>query len=263
MSTEQTIRIQAKQSLKGNWGLLIAAVIFISIIMLFLNSVSNVIGLFFKVFDTDTGMVLNNKQWIYQIISCGMAVPALLATPLINGAYKMFYNISQNSKTEMSDLFYYFRGMSRYLKTLSLNILISLMYFVISYGLDCYAYVSAFSGKSLQNGLTTDIMTLALLGAMVVSVAIKFLAYFIFVHFVLFAYAQDDSKKVLHYVFGICSFSVKHLGETIKLLFTFLGWIALCFFVVPAFYVLPYIMTSFATSAKWLFALEKDRGLLC
>ena len=34
----------------------------------------------------------------------------------------------------------------------------------------------------------------------------------------------------------------------------------LCFFVVPAFYVLPYISTSFATSAKWLISIEKGRN---
>lgn len=263
MSTEKTIRNQAKQSLKGNWGTLIAALLFISAILLFISSISSIVAVILKVFDTSDGTIYESKMWLYNVINGCAAIPILFASPLINGAYKMFFNVSQNSNTDMSDLLYFFKDKSRYFKTLGLNIVIAIAYFVISYGLDCYAYVSAFFGRSLQNGFSADAMSFALLGAMVVSVAIKFLAYFIFVHFALFAYAQDESKGIMHYAFGMCGFAFKHLGETIKLLFTFLGWIALCFFVVPAFYVLPYIMNSFATSAKWLFALEKDRGLLC
>jgi hypothetical protein len=37
----------------------------------------------------------------------------------------------------------------------------------------------------------------------------------------------------------------------------------LCFFVVPAFYAVPYFLTASAMSAKWLFELEGSRDIIC
>lgn len=71
----------------------------------------------------------------------------------------------------------------------------------------------------------------------------------------------DDSNSNVFCCFGKgVKMFVKNFGNTMKLYFGFAGWIALCFFVVPAFYVLPYISTSFATSAKWLISIEKGRN---
>ena len=59
------------------------------------------------------------------------------------------------------------------------------------------------------------------------------------------------------------AFSIKNFISTIKLFIGFIGWAALCFFVVPAFYVVPYFLTTSAMSAKWLFELEGSRDIIC
>jgi hypothetical protein len=43
---------------------------------------------------------------------------------------------------------------------------------------------------------------------------------------------------------------------------SFAGWFALCFFVVPALYVLPYFAVAAANSARWLFEMERSGGRL-
>ena len=103
-------------------------------------------------------------------------------------------------------------------------------------------------------------LCIVLILAMAISVIIKVLIYLVFVHYPLNAYAQDESKSVVKYAFGYIGFSLRNLWKTIKLIFSFIGWIALCFFVVPAFYVLPYILVSMSYSAKWLFTLNRNRG---
>ena len=43
-----------------------------------------------------------------------------------------------------------------------------------------------------------------------------------------------------------------------KLLLSFLPWFLLCFFVVPALYVIPYFGASCAVSAKWMRAPAQE-----
>ena len=43
---------------------------------------------------------------------------------------------------------------------------------------------------------------------------------------------------------------------------SFSGWLLLCFFVVPALYVIPYVSVSALTSAKWLFQLDERRCVI-
>lgn len=35
-----------------------------------------------------------------------------------------------------------------------------------------------------------------------------------------------------------------------------LGWIALCFFIIPTLYVVPYLAVTLMNSARWLFAMN-------
>jgi hypothetical protein len=80
--------------------------------------------------------------------------------------------------------------------------------------------------------------------------------YMILVHYPLFLYAVDDGKPVWHYAIGLVGFSFRHFGALLRLLFSMIGWIALCFFVVPVIYVAPYLITACANSARWLAIIE-------
>ena len=43
----------------------------------------------------------------------------------------------------------------------------------------------------------------------------------------------------------------------LRLIFSMFGWIALCFFVLPALYAVPYISVALMNSARWLFAMNQ------
>lgn len=263
MSTEKVIKKQAKDSLKNNWSVIIAAVLAVCTVVLLIDALLYGFGFFTKSIDTDTGLLREGKKQIFTFIACGALTVAILVSPLINGLFKMFCNTSLYNRTEISDLFFFFKGGHRYFKTLFINITLLFIFSVLSYGLDVYSYTTYALGASLKSGFQLDINTFILIGAYLASVIIKVLIYLLFVHFPLVAYSFDDSMPVSKYMFGFIGFSFRHFAKTVKLVLSFIGWIVLsCAVVVPAFYTLPYLMTSMTTSARWLFSLERNRGVI-
>ena len=59
------------------------------------------------------------------------------------------------------------------------------------------------------------------------------------------------------YLFGCIGFSFRYSGALLRLIFSMFGWIALCFFVLPALYAVPYISVALMNSARWLFAMNQ------
>jgi hypothetical protein len=90
----------------------------------------------------------------------------------------------------------------------------------------------------------------------VIAWLIKLVIYMIFVHFQLAGYALDNSKSVLSLSFGRIGFGLKHFGKLFKLMLSFAGWFALCFFILPALYAAPYFAVASMQSARWLFDIE-------
>ncbi|MGN1432093.1 MAG: hypothetical protein ACI4XI_00180 [Ruminococcus sp.] len=263
MSTEKVIKNQAKDSLKNNWSVIIAAVLAVCAVLILIDALMYGFGFFTKSIDTDTGLVKEGKKLTFTLIACGALAAAVLLSPLINGLFRMFCNTSLYNHTEITDLFFFFRGAHRYFKTLVINITLLFIFSVLSYGLDVYSYTTYALGASLKSGFQLDINTFILIGAFLISVIIKVIIYLLFVHFPLVAYSFNDSLPASKYMFGFIGFSFRHFAKTVKLVLSFIGWIVLsCAFIVPAFYTLPYLMTSLTTSARWLFSLERNRGVI-
>ncbi len=263
MSTEKIIRQQAKESLRSNWVNIIASVLAFCAVLIAVEGLFYMFCFQFKLVDIETGVKNKNTLLIYYLLQAVAFVLFLFVSPMINGIVRMVYNTSALSKAEIYDMFFFFRKVGRYFKTILLNLFFSAIFGILSFGLDVYGYLSMILDKSIYDGLSFDVISLALLGTYILSLLIKALIYFLFVHYPLVAYSMNTDVSYGKYFFGYIGFSAKNLWKTLKLFFSFAGWIALCFFVVPAFYVVPYLATSMVNSAKWLFALEKDRGVVC
>jgi hypothetical protein len=263
MSTEKIIKNQAKKSLAGNWSSLIAAIMFVLVMLIAVDGLISLLACAFNLVDMDTGEVIESKEFLFYVITTVVYVGLFFLSPIVNGVLRMFSSVALQGKCKISDVFFYFKSGAAYFKTLMLNLILAALYAILGFGLDFYKYATMITGKSLQDGLEFDILTFVLIATMIVSIVFKICIYLIFIHYPLIAYATFDNISVAKCVVGLWGFSTRHLGSTIKLLFSFVGWILLCFFVVPAFYVLPYLIESVSISAKWLFSLDKDRGLLC
>ena len=260
MSTEKIIKNHARGSLSGNWSSIIIAVLFFCAVILLVDCLVYLPSIYFKIVDTETGNFIKDREWIFNIINLVAYWIILFFSPIINGIYRMAFKTADCGKTELTDAFYYFKGIYRYFKTTLINLFLICTTTLLFYVLDVYRYATILLDSNLKDGFKFDIITLVLVLAMAISVILKVLVYIVFVHYPLIAYAEDENKSVVKYAFGYIGFALRNLWKTIKLIISFIGWIALCFFVVPAFYVLPYILVSMSYSAKWLFTLDRNRG---
>lgn len=265
MTTEKTIKQQAKKSLAGNWCNIIAAVVLVCVILITVDVIGSLSGFLLGVYNGSGELVKSEKNEILlKAIYIGEFVILIFLSPIINGIFKMFSNVSLYGRTEIYDAFYYFKNSLRYFKACLFNLILASLFMIFN-ALTRFAYgcLEGAVGKSLQEIANFDIITVILICAMVAVVVMNILYYLIFVHYQLFTFAYFDNISILKCVFGMYGFAFRHFGSAIKMVFSFIGWILLCFFVVPAFYVLPYMAVSMADSVKWLFAYDKDRGLLC
>lgn len=265
MGTEKTIKNQAKKLLAGNWGSIIAVIVLVCIGAIALDTAGTLIAFLLRIYNTSGEFVNTDRNHtLYNYILTGEFIVFILFSPVINGIFKMFSNISLYGKTEISDAFFYFKNSLRYFKSCIFNLILSFIYILLITLTDlAYGCLEDAVGKNLQDMANFDIINIILIGVMVLVIALKILFYFVFVHYQIFAFATFDNISIPKCVFGMYGFAFRHLGSAIKMIFSFAGWILLCFFVVPAFYVFPYLAVSMANSAKWLFAYDKDRGILC
>lgn len=265
MSTEKSIKQQSKKLLAGNWSSIISAVVFVCVILIAVDTLCTLTSFLLGVYNGSGEPVYTEESIkLSNYINIGGYVVLFFLSPFLNGLFKMFSNVSLYGKTEICDVFFYFKNAYKYFKTCLINLILFSIFAVFSKLTDMgYHCLESAVGKSFTNFTNFDIISFMLFCVILVVIALKIMFYLIFINYQLFTYAVFDNISIFKCIFGMYGFVFRHLGSAIKLVFSFSGWILLCFFVVPAFYVLPYLAVSMANSAKWLFAYDKDRGLLC
>ena len=262
MKTERIIKQRARAALKGNILPMIASMGFCALTFMFIEYMSYVPMVMLGIADSD-GEINFSGSILLILAVMGLRVIAMaLAAPLFNGFLRSAGNAAMGRGASAKDVFYYFGSARLYFKTVALDVILFTAYALISYGLDVYRYVSGAMDASLDNGLALNVETAILLAALLASVAVKLILYMLFLHYPLFAYALNDHRGVGFYVFKLIGFSCLNFGSVFKLFIGYLGWILLCFLVVPVMYVAPYLATGAALSAKWLFELDRNRGIV-
>ena len=259
MSTEKFIKKQSRDYLSGNWLTIISAVFTVCAVLIVLEGIFYLITVYFKIMNVETGAVYEGREWIYAIMLLAVSLTGVLLSPLINGIYKMAGNLVQRKPCEASDMFYFFGNLKRYMRTVVINVALSVFFIFFSELTNVFNYTCLLLNADYYRDFGLNLTTLALFLAGVVTLVIKGLLYMIIMNYPLIAYALDDSKGVFRYIFGYIGLSFKHIWKTIKLFLSFMGHIVLCFFVAPAIYVLPYLLTALTNSAKLVFELEQNR----
>ena len=262
MNTERTVRKQAKKALEGNWSLIISqnmAALLPLLTGLFAFSLAMSAA---GIYDTKNP---NQLQRILTMIFGGaFFIVAVVLLPLVNGIYRSVCNIVRGRECNSLDVFYYYKKPKRFFKTLILDVISIGLFLIVSGLLNVFNYLNAVSGEILNNSPSLGVfMTILLVLAWIVSAVVTVVCYIIFVHYTLLAYGFNENLPIGVYLPRMMAFSIKNFIPTIKLFVGFIGWAALCFFVVPAFYAVPYFLTTSAMSAKWLFELEGSRDIIC
>lgn len=262
MNKEKLIKNQALTALKGSWIVLIAMALMISAVIIAISGLGSIAQIITKSVDVSTGLAKSGREFVYGLTDGLTYAVMFFFSPLINGFFKSAYIVAHNEIPSFWELFAFFKSPALYFKTILLNLILVLIMsaavFAFSFG---YLITIITDSLRTDNEAVITLLTAVLnifFGSL--SVLLISFVYLFFVNYAMFLYVDNPNTNVFCcFGRGIKMF-VKNFGNTMRLYFSFIGWIALCFFVVPAFYVLPYISTSFATSAKWLISIEKGRN---
>lgn len=247
MSKEKIIKKQAREALKGNTMPILAGILLSALVFVLLQNLMYVILIAFDAIDLETEKMNAGSDLPYMLTMAGTIIAGVLLSPFFNGMYKTAANAVIKGENQITDLFFFFSGIRRYLKTLLVNMTVALLFGVITRGAE--TLLSSFVGTDGAYGVITS----------VISGIISFLAYALFVHYPLCLYAIDDSSGAGRYMFGCIGFSFRHFWALIRLIFSMFGWILLCFFVVPALYVGPYALCAAVDSAYWLKKADDEK----
>lgn len=258
MEIEKQIKKQARESLKNNYIPAVTSVFVIGGILLILYLIFHLNLLIFNVYDENLELSRNSvyTNIVYYADVFVIGLFAVFISPIINGFFKLYYELAKNKETTLGYLFYFFKGIKRYFKAIIFNFLIAI-FLIINFAIWFVPYTAVeiinnfnFIDGSIYTVISTILYSLGIIGAILTSTR-----YFISE----FSFVDDETKKLSYFFYKFGSkIGRKHLKDIILLIFTFIPWIAACFFVLPGFYVIPYFTESIATSAMWLIKLHKD-----
>lgn len=185
---------------------------------------------------------------------------AFFMLPITNGFFRLCYNIANEREANFADVFYFFKGTKRYLRALQFNILTCAKLFA--------AYLIAFAGYNIHRIPVIEAnlgdTTLFIINRSVFFAfgSALFLLFFIRIIFSEFIFVDNENARISDISRATKVIFNHHKLDIILLNYSFIPWIALCFFVIPALYVIPYMLTTVATSAKWLLKLYKEGKLI-
>lgn len=260
MKIEKQIRFQAKDALKDNWISPLSGLFLLIAVNTLLVTLVYTAGFFMNIF-TDEGELKSGCVITYTIIVCSSVLIAVLISPLKNGFMKICYKLSNGEEADYGDMFYFFSG-NKYFQTLQFNLILAVKIIInILIGLIPFFILNitawAFSLQLLTTVTANEIFSYANITLFVLGIIIAVLlsVKIIVSEFIFIDNDADDLAEVFAASRNILK---KHKRDINNLFYSFILWIALCFFVFPALYVIPYITTAFATSSKWLIKLNKE-----
>ena len=254
MNKEKSIRQQAKASLRDSWAVAIAGLltVFASFLASFL-----LFALLYTISDASGLLSLSGGNFFAILIIVISLVSLFMLSPLINGFQRICYKISVDSEVDFSEEFYFFSSTKSYLSAIHFNAIILLKKFAFfAVALFPFIILCVLRSGTTLNFLSDDAFNVLFCVLLTLGIAAGILltVKYLFSEFVF----ASGELGTIDEVFEISNLiQKKHSRDIRRLVYTFAGWIALCFFVVPVFYVAPYLYTSAATSSKWLFSLYK------
>lgn len=244
MEIEKKIRTQARGALVGKWSTAVAGlfvvfgVISIAACLLF----AGVSG--FDVYNEDDVLRQGSEPILCAVIGV-VFLWLVIMSPIKNGFYRLCFNITNGRPAELSDIFYYFRN--GYFRTLGFNLRIFIRKLLGA--LFCFS-LYILNLFTFQNVILESLY----FGIGVTATAIWFVrllpSQFVFIEF-----CGMRVSDVLRLGSRLGS---EHLKDYLLLVFSYIPWVLLCFLVLPALYVIPYMNTALATTSKWLINIFKE-----
>lgn len=231
---------------KNNWGTAICGFFLMILPFLLIILVSSTIITFMGIFtDIEKMNILTGS------ITLGIEflsfVTFIMLTPVFTGYLRLCYNISKGKNSELSDVFYYFKG-SLYGKCLGINIRIIARiagYFIV-FGIP--ALLLTTQATFTESG--DILLILAVIYFIILLICTLFWSMkYTVIPCILF---EDESLSASEIVKLGISFAKPRVGTINMLTLTFFPYFLLCFFVIPWIFVAPFLCVTYMTNGKWI-----------
>lgn len=261
MSAEGMVKSQARGVLRSsNWGK--ALVGFFTVLTLPVLALT--ISSFADFFSTSKDSAVDMQSVIIVFAVDILAVCAILfLSPLYYGYCRFMYHLANGDDAQVSTIFTYFESIRMYGRAISYGISVISRY--IECGLLCAVPAIICGAAWIMLGRNPDLnlftpalgvlSVISIIGGAILLFIVTRRYYLATYLFVMDKYDTAPSqclKKSKVMMLG-------NVTKAVKLTLSYIPWFALCFFVIPWFYVYPYYKTATGVSAKWLIEMGDEK----
>ncbi|MCL2057207.1 MAG: DUF975 family protein [Oscillospiraceae bacterium] len=271
MTLFQTLKRNAKYSLRGNWGKAAAAplpLVFCWLILAGLRQYA--LRLFTVAPEAAEGMtvagLLANRMSLPEIVilSAFVAASVLLEAPLLLGIMKWHYRLAEGVPVPYTEIFCFFDSAKLYCKAIWLFITLSVRAFLWAFLF--FSLPGAMLGMSAalinrrlafleeQSRASSAIGGLALF----VSVLLMVAALILYAGFMnrytlgLYMFFEEPGARITALLRRSVRYSHGYRMNMLGFFLTFIGWFLLCVFIAPLFYAVPYCLASMSMYARYV-----------
>ncbi len=268
MTAEKKITIQAKNALKNNWVGAVGAILFalslsfvivytVSLVFICIDSVLVELSQSSNTVENTRKIFLILSQYLIPILNCTAFV---FASPFFLGVLNYFYLLAKNKDVEFREVFKYIG--KKYPKALHISVAMILRCFfrvllplapgIVGLIISPELFANADNESIAFFGKIWYSVSYAML-FMGILLATKLTSRYFLCAFLFF----EDENASIEDIITNAQIYVMPLQNSVFILSLKLSpWILLCFTVIPIVIVLPYILTCFAISAKWIIDLK-------
>lgn len=268
MTGNYLVKKQARDYLKGNWGAFVAA-FFVLFIPLAVAECIETCVVFFGIYDINLSQLtdLGNGFPLNAVVIAAIMVLEIVAfalfLPLLSGITRLASSVADGKDACCADIFYFFKK-NKYLSALHFNLSLAvrkLLWIFISFIPAMVCVVASAAIDKTDSGSEVLSVIIGLLGILFSALGILMSVCITSKYFLAgYLYGRSDGEEKPSVL--IRKSIVLMRGNTKKylsLVMSFLPWILLSFFILPAMYVMPYMEVAFANSAKWIIKMSEQQ----
>ncbi len=240
LPNSKTIKATALGILKNNWPIAIAAALIPFSLFVFGYIV------FETLFGLSGGLALK-----IILIAVASVIGLFLLLPVMLGTVRVFRNLADGGSIYLSEIFIYFTSYKRYRRVMELIFTVVLRLAVVGFVLFLPSFVIEFAAGGGLDFLMGGAPPIWFTNLWVIALFLRCLAaailLFVSLNYYLLPYlfVVNDNIEVMEAV-HLSSKAAKYSTVSfLGLIISFLGWLILCVLVLPAVFIIPYMVTCY------------------
>ncbi len=242
----RVVKQTARTLLRGKWLISVAA----SVLGLAGYMIMSVMQSFLAMFNTEiTGRVASLFGFVFYIF---------VLSPLFLGLLRFFWRLINFAEDGLGSVFYFFSNIGRYMRAIKLTLVVGwrivtaviiclLPYFAI--GLVTGSGIYQFFGWEIPLWVPNLILIESFLKVVGIISAVIYASRYYLVPVIA---VMDEERLLLEAVHISCLVSKRSGIAFLSLALSFILWLVLSFFVVPAIYTIPFILTSYLVHCRFV-----------